>query len=741
EDLNNLGWQDLLTPESLEKAFLFMDDKLIESWFTEEETKEPHFIEMEFNKKDGTAVSVEVNLSALSDDNNQLIGILGVARDITNRKRLDEALREREEKYRLLFDNSNEGIIVTQKGLLKFFNPKAVEFTKYSQKELSAKSFYDLIHPDDRDFVEKLHKKNLKDCNEPEMYSVRLIDKYKNIKWVEINEVQINWEDSLATLNFLTDITYRHTAEEALINSEERYRTISELISDFVYSIRVEQDGTNVPEWSTDTLQRVLGISYSEMLKKGGWINYIHPDDLSILKKRQEALAKGKSDVSEYRVITKTGDVLWIRDYGHPVWDGSQGRVVRIYGAAQDITEHKVADEKLKHSEERFRQFFENEPEYCYMISPDGWILDVNKAALKALGYKKSELVGKPMNVIYAPESIEKAKKVFTKWKKTKKIKDEELVIVAKSGSRRTVLLNASVVKDKDGKILHSISVHKDITEHKEAEEAIRESEEKFRTLAENSPNMIFINQFGKIVYVNKKCEEIMGYKRKEFYSKNFDFMKLIAPESKEVIMKAFKFHKEGKEVPTFEYAILTRKGEKLDAFYNSRIIKFRGAPAILGTILDITERKKAEKALRDSEKKYRTLINNVTDIIIEVDVEGNFSYLSPNIQSIAGFKPEELVGESAFQYVHPDDLEKVLDVMEGVFNTNEQYEITFRTKHKKGHYIWVEGRGNFIKKDNDVKLVGSLRDVTEHKQSEDALRQSEERFRNLADLLPEGVF
>ena len=140
-------------------------------------------------------------------------------------------------------------------------------------------------------------------------------------------------------------------------------------------------------------------------------------------------------------------------------------------GLETEITERKQADEKLLESEERFRRFFENEPEFCYMISPDSTIIDVNRTALEALGYNKEELIGKPLQTIYAPESLSKMKQLFEVWKKTGVLRDEELTTISKDGTRRTVLLNADIVKNKEGKVLHSVSIQRDITERKMADQ------------------------------------------------------------------------------------------------------------------------------------------------------------------------------------------------------------------------------------------------------------------------------
>ncbi len=161
-----------------------------------------------------------------------------------------------------------------------------------------------------------------------------------------------------------------------------------------------------------------------------------------------------------------------------PVLDAA-GKLEKVIHIATDVTEHRLAEESLRQSEERFRQFFENEPDYCYMVSPEGTILNVNKSALNALGYKKEELVGKPLRMVYAPESLPKMKQIFTQWQKTGAIEDEEMVILTKEGNKHIVLLSAGVITDKDGQRLSSVSVQKDITERKRAEEERKQLEQK----------------------------------------------------------------------------------------------------------------------------------------------------------------------------------------------------------------------------------------------------------------------
>ncbi len=130
--------------------------------------------------------------------------------------------------------------------------------------------------------------------------------------------------------------------------SEERYRYISEVALDYLYAFRVEQDGTMYGEWVSDSFVRVFGYTIPEIDARGGWQSMVHPDDLPIALEHARKVVGGQSDVCEMRFVTRDGEARWLRDYAEPVFDAAQGRVVRIYGASQDITEGKRAEEVLR---------------------------------------------------------------------------------------------------------------------------------------------------------------------------------------------------------------------------------------------------------------------------------------------------------------------------------------------------------------------------------------------------------
>ncbi|MGD8535754.1 MAG: PAS domain S-box protein [Candidatus Aminicenantes bacterium] len=275
---------------------------------------------------------------------------------------------------------------------------------------------------------------------------------------------------------------------------------------------------------------------------------------------------------------------------------------------------HKLRN-MLKESEERYRALFDRSLSYIYVHDFTGQFIDANDAALKALGYKRKEILPLNFASLLEKDQLTEAAETLEEIIQTgHQKKPYEYKLRRKDGSTIWVETEGSLIY-KDGKPYAVQGIARDITERKMAEDALRESEEKFRTLAEKSPNMIFINKIGKIVYANKQCEEVMGYKREEFYSPDFDFFRLIAPEFIEKTKLFYSQHIKGKEVKPDEYALITKKGKRIEAIITTRLINYEGDKAILGIITDISEQKKAEMALGESREQLRNLAAHLQSI------------------------------------------------------------------------------------------------------------------------------
>lgn len=270
------------------------------------------------------------------------------------------------------------------------------------------------------------------------------------------------------------------------------------------------------------------------------------------------------------------------------------------------IKEIKKLNNKIDKLEKVKESFFELEQLYnCFLkISPviitisdlEGNIKWTSPSTAKILGIDNIEqIIGKSAYEFIAPEQRARALENMKKTLMQGIIFNEEYIFLRPDNTRYFGELSASLIIDKQGKPKGLIAIIHDLTKLKASEESIRETEENFRSLAEKSPNMIFINQKGRVVYANDKCSEIMGYSKDEFLNENFNFYSLIDPEYIEFIKQSYSKHLKGEEVPPYEYKLITKDKKKLDVIISTRLIKFRGEDALLGVVTDITEFKKIQ--------------------------------------------------------------------------------------------------------------------------------------------------
>ncbi len=390
-------------------------------------------------------------------------------------------------------------------------------------------------------------------------------------------------------------------------------------------------------------------------------------------------------------------------------------------------TERKRVKEALQRSEEQFRQFFENDPEYCYMISTECVILDINQTALHTLGYKKEELIGKPLHTIYAPNYVRKMEQLHKRWIRTGQLKDEEMVIITKAGERRYVLLSAGAIKDTDGKILHSISVQKDITERKQAEEALKESEETFSTMFEKMQAAVSLVNLpsGEIHSVNQACLDLIGYSRKEEVIGKTSVESGLVRDLESHQIHLDELNKMGR-MKNVEVEIYDKSDKLHILLVNAEGVKIKGQKYILTSLLDITERKKAEEALRENEETIRAFVETSQDWIWSIDLDGIHTYSNPAVAKILGYQSEDLVGKSSLKLLHKKDRQTIeTQLPQWIKRKRGWKNLVLRWRHKDGSWRWLESSAVPIF-NVDKKLIGFRgvdRDVTERKQLEELIQ------------------
>ncbi|MDH5391083.1 MAG: PAS domain S-box protein, partial [Candidatus Bathyarchaeota archaeon] len=404
----------------------------------------------------------------------------------------------------------------------------------------------------------------------------------------------------------------------------------------------------------------------------------------------------------------------------------------------QSSVEVVCTEEELEDSKKEFQTLFNLMPDPVAIVDQKGKFLAVNDKVEEITGFKREELLEK--NFLRIEIATAKSKAILIKNLAKRMmgmhIAPYEIEGLTKNGKKIPLEVNATKIEY--GKKPADLVTFRDITERKKAEEALRESEEKFRNLAEQSPNMIFINRKGRIVYANKKCEDVTGYKKKEFYSPDFSFLTLIAPESVDLVKSNFSRHIKGKDVIPYEYRLVTKEGKKIEAILTAKLIKYEGENAILGTVTDITERKKMEEKLRqysqnleelvrvrteellESEKRYSVLVEEASDGVAMVQ-DGKVIFANKKAAEIIGYSIEEIIGLPFENVVDekylPLATEGYMRIMRGeTVPPLAELELMAKT----GERVPVEASSTLIKYLGRLANLVIIRDITERKRMEE---------------------
>jgi PAS domain S-box-containing protein len=344
-------------------------------------------------------------------------------------------------------------------------------------------------------------------------------------------EYQVNVvNDESGTPSFLfsigRDISARRHAEEALQLSEDRYRAVAELTSDFAYSLHIRSPNDHSIEWVSDSIKNVTGYSLDEILASGAWMGLLHPDDKCVAHVHLQDLLANQPSTAEYRIVARNGDIHWVKDSASPRFDSVENRVVQIQGAIQDITDRVNAESALSKSESELNEIFTMSPDMiCIAGLESTTFLKVNPAFTKILGIPEAELLDRSFLEFIHPDDIEITNRVVEE-----QLKQGEPVVSfenryrCKDGSYR--ILNWVSHPDIERGI--TVALARDVTEVRAAQLALRDSEARFRSIVEFSPmgvHMYRLDADGQLVFVtaNSAADMILGVEHSTLVGKTIE--------------------------------------------------------------------------------------------------------------------------------------------------------------------------------------------------------------------------
>ncbi|MDD5223398.1 MAG: PAS domain S-box protein [bacterium] len=681
-------------------------------------------VEITYRRKDGTTFVEEVNVSLLKDANGEPWGLIGVGRDVTERKQAEAARQESEELYRTLVETSPNMIgLLDLEGRIRFMNRRLKEAHGVKKEEdFIGKKVTDLMHPADREKAEaNIRRANRGEFNRSNEYSIHLPDGSLAIWETTSALIRDAGGRPKAILAINRDVTEQRKAENALRESEELYRTLVETLPDVITVMDLEGRVIYASPKMFETYgykseKEFLGKKFSELT--------IAQDRGKAIANFRKAIQEGSMQGQEYKAFRKDGTSIIVESRSSVLRDAA-GNPKALMGITRDVTERKRSETALRESEERYRTLVETSPEAVFVTDLKGRIKEVSRRALEIMGAReKKDLIGKP--VFDFTDSREHAgiKKHLAKILKSQVIRNMERVIKRIDGTTYFGEVSASLLRDDRGNPKELLVTIHDVTERKRAEMALKESEEMYRTLIETSPDVIaMLDMEGRITYATGKIYEMYGYKtEKEFLGKKaLDF---VSPKDRERagsnLMKSARLG----SLRGNEYPILRKDGKVIVTEVSSALIKdAHGRPkGMIAINRDVTERKRAEEALKESEELYRTLVETSPDAIVSTDLKMRITAASQRALELFGAdKKEDLIGKVSLALTDPKDYRENLKNINKIFKGKVVRNVEQVFSRIKGTNFIGEANAALLKdaSGNPTGFLASIRDITERKRME----------------------
>jgi two-component system cell cycle sensor histidine kinase/response regulator CckA len=688
------------------------------------------------------------------DSGGKTAGVVTIARDITEIGGSDQALKESEERIRKLTESSFEGIAIHENGIILEINEALSHMFGYEIPELIGKNALDLVAPE---FKESLLKHTQSNFEKP--YDGVGIKKDGSRIYLEVLGKNIAYKGHTARAVAIRDVSERKRAEEAFEAQRVFLRKIIDLDPNFIFA--KDRQGTftlvnqAVAKAYGTSVENLIGKTDADFNPNREEVEFFRQKDLEVIDSLQPRF------MPEERITDSTGNVRWLQTVKIPII-AADGKANQVLGVSSDITLRKRI-EVLQNAVYQVAQAAEQ------ATSLDGLFNSVHEivsSVMPAQNFyislydREKDLLSFPYFVDEldpAPSALKPGKTLTGYVLRTGKslLCDEatdrslrekgEVEIVGASSAiwlgvpliaeNKTIgvmtvqhYTNPHAYGEREQQMLEYVSsqVAKAIA-HTQAQAALRESEERYRMLVESSPDAVVIHVDGKIVFVNEAAVQLGGAQSSDQIVGR-PLLDFVHPEYRDMVNERIRqATMDGKGLPLIEEKFVRVDGITIDVEVSSIPFTYQGRIGAQVVIRDITERKRAEEALRQSEERYRSLVYSARDAIFTLSPEGSITSLNPAFETITGWKCEEWIGRSFTSIVHPDDqllaVQNFKRMMQG--DMAPVHELRIRTKKE----TYVSGEFTITPqrlRDRVVGMIGIARDITERKKLEENLRQAQ---------------
>ncbi len=671
-----------------------------------------------------------------------LVGtVLGWNEALIRRRRAEEALRQSEQRWRSLTEALPQLVWTNMPdGSMDYASAQIGQYLGRPQSELLGWSWLEVLHPDDRERTQQAWRAAVAGQSEYEIeHRLRRFD--GTYRWFKTRGVAVR--DGAGQIckwfGTSTDVTTNKQLEEELRQVNAR--------------LDLAVRGSNLAIWECDMPDGRIENSRLTLINVWELMGYdtrtsptdfsstvallIHPDDLErVVRELQELFAgDGQEYESAYRVRPKDGSTRWHLARGRVLRDPG-GKPVRFIGTSADITDLKRAEEALRESERRFRTFVDHATDAFFLFDDQHVILDVNRQACQSLGYTREQLLGMtPLDFDpdVTPDRLEELKR---------KLADGQPMAFESQHRRKDGAVFPVEIRGQafwEGGRRFAVALARDITERKRLEEEVRLTTARLELAVRGSNIGIWDIDMpdgdlrnGRIHYVN--IWEQLGYERPDSPKDQETGMALVHPDDRAAHAETARRYLAGE---TSEFEVESRFCHKDGSlrWMISRGVAVRDAGGkpirFLGTGIDITDRKQAEEALRESEERFRGTFENAAVGIVHNDSAGRFLRVNEKFCAIVGYSREELLQKALRDVVHPDDLAPFVELYTSCFAQGEAPPLGMekRYRRKDGSTVWVEVFASFQRDESGrpAYAIAAVQDVSERKRLDEELRQAKE--------------